>query len=588
MRPADYPAALERAAAPVLAAIERDRRRAPRRLKPVFAAMGEDLFEPGLDLDKIAGVAGFDDALFAELGAEVGLPAWSYLRDARLETAAHLLLKTPIPIAEIGRMVGYGSVTTFRGLLRDFLGMPASRYRRQAPRILERGGSPPPGAETEEYWERMLAGELSGEEARALDDYLGRLAPESGPAAAGDDAERWRRLRAALADGFVDAIDHLRSFADQRRMARDAIWFPDGTFFERLSRQSRDSAAEDPGRAVEWALLAIDSLAANGALEGDPGRAALAWARLALARWRAGDLAGAEKDLEQSARDSGHVGAGAGAACPPRGDGSSGDCPASWQAETSRVAAACHWHQGRWRQALAFAHRAVAAQRAAGLETGDRQALAKVLRLRAELRAAVADLESPFPATRIEELRGALVDLDEARGLEVARGSPTGLRPRLLVLLGARTELAANLPAMRQAMGGDSDGNGDGDGGGRTAALLWLEGHAGTEPEARWRQARERFSALGDGLRIARAALDLARLYLSAGRPREASTRAAELGAELGALVTAPEDLAALKTLGRAATPLAGVTGGDLDRAERILKRLEWHRRASRALQLAL
>ncbi len=564
MRPADYPAALEHASAPVLAAIERDQQRAPKRLQPLLAAMRENIFEPGLDLDQIVFFVGSATAeIFTELRAEVGQPAWSYLRDGRLETAARLLLETPIPIAEIGRMVGYDSVTTFRGRLRDFLGMPASRYRRQAPRILERGGPPPAGAETEEYWQRMLAGELTGDEARALDAYLGRLAPDSIPAAApAADAERWRRLREALADGFVDTLDHLVDFADQRRMARDAIFFPDDAFFERLSRQSRETAGDDPQRAVEWALLAIDSLAANGALERDRARAALAWARLGLARWRSGDSAGAEKDFEQSARDAG------------------GDphCPPAWAAETSRVTAAFHWHHGRWRRALTFAQRAAGAQRDA-----------KALRLRAELRAAIADLESPSPAVRVDELRGALEDLEEARDLEAAKDSPAGLRPRLLVLLGARTELAAALPALRGSAAGDGAA-GDSEASDAAAAdLLWLEGHAGVEPEARWQQARERFAALGDELRVARAALDLARLHLAEGDARQAAARAAELGAKLGALISAPEDLAALKALGRAATPLARVTESDLDRAEGVLKRLEWRRRANdRALPLAL
>ncbi len=213
------------------------------------------------------------------------------MREARLEIAARLLLETPIPIAEIGRMVGYSSVSTFRGRLGGFLGMSAAQYRRRAPRTLERGGRPPAGADTEEYWERMLAGELSEEEARALDAYLERLAPDSSPPTAAEaEAERWTRWHETLADGFVTSLRDL-DLADRRRFARDAVWFPDATFFERLSREA--AADPDPERAVEWALLAIDSLAANQTfgLETDPRLAALAWARLALARWRAGNLA---------------------------------------------------------------------------------------------------------------------------------------------------------------------------------------------------------------------------------------------------------------------------------------------------------
>ena len=214
------------------------------------------IFEPDLDLDQIAWAAGFEDdpEIFVELRDEIGQPAWSYLRDGRLETAARLLLETSISVAEIGRLVGYASVTTFRGRLRSFLGMSASAYRRRAPRILERGGEPPDGAQTEQYWERMLAGELSDGEARALERYLARLAGR-GAEKPDAEAERWSRLREALADAFVLALKHL-SLADRRRLARDAIWFPDLTFFEQLSRRSHEAAADrdddgDPARLLD-------------------------------------------------------------------------------------------------------------------------------------------------------------------------------------------------------------------------------------------------------------------------------------------------------------------------------------------------
>ncbi len=96
------------------------------------------------------------------------------------------------------------------------------------------------------------------------------------------------------------------------------------------------------------------------------------------------------------------------------------------------------------------------------------------------------------------------------------------------------------------------------------------------------------YEAHGDGIWVARVCLDLARVCLSEGRAQEASALTSELVAKLGALVTAPEELAALKAVGRAATPAAAVTGEHLDRAEQSLKRLEWDRRASRALHLAL
>ena len=130
--------------------------------------------------------------------------------------SAHLLLETEIPLGEIGWMVGYSSRSSFRRTMRTFLGMPASEYRRRAPRILERGGPPPAGSDTDEYWERMLAGELSDDEARALDAYLARLAPASTPTPEPDEeTARWTRLRETLAEGYVFTLPHLVDFADR-------------------------------------------------------------------------------------------------------------------------------------------------------------------------------------------------------------------------------------------------------------------------------------------------------------------------------------------------------------------------------------
>ncbi len=290
--------AMERAAAPALAAIEEDSRRAPAWLRPLFAAIRDLLFEPNLRLEQIQDAAGFaDDEVWSDLREEVGQPPWDYIRDARLETAAYLLRDTKVSISEIGVMVGYNSPSTFRRPLQSFLGMPPSEYRRRAPemmRRLEQAGPAPEGASTNEYWGRALNGELSLEEARELDAYLGRLAPASAPAN-GDDA-RWTRLRRNLAEGLADVLVEL-PFDDQRRLVRDAVWFPDDSFFEVLSERSveagqdRGSVGAPPGRpdrGVELALLASDSLAANGMLENDPERAALARERLAQARRRAG------------------------------------------------------------------------------------------------------------------------------------------------------------------------------------------------------------------------------------------------------------------------------------------------------------
>ncbi len=567
MRRADYPEALMRAAAPALAAIEADARRAPAHLKPLFDAIVRLIFEIDVDLDRIAYAAGFDDRevyprVFSELREVVGQPAWSYLRDARLETAARLLLETPMSIAEIGRRVGYDSTPSFRHLLRAFLRMPASEYRRQAKRRLERAGPLPEGADTDGYWRRMLAGELTDAESRALDAYLERLAPDTtvtAVATASDDGARWTKLRQTIAQGLADRLDRL-PFSEQRRLAR-AVFFPDGTYFELLSRLSREAA--DPKRGVELALVAVDSLAANGLLESYPAYASLAWARLARARWLAGDLAGAEEDLGRSDRDVERAG--------------DEDRPAVWEAERSLVAAAFHWLRGRRREALELADHSVEAHRIAGSED-----LPKALVLRAELRAAIADREADS-ADRDALLRQALEDLEEARSpLAGALGDGDRLAAftlwlRLLALAGDRPAMAAALHQARRAAADLGDA--------ARPFLLAFEGRCRIDPEPPWREARERFSALGDDLGAARAALDLARLGFGRGRRRSASALAAEVATALGPLA-APEDAPALEALARSASPDAELAAGDLDAAERLLAQLEWDRRARRSPEL--
>ena len=562
MSQADYLLALARAAEPVLRVIEADKRRAPRRLWPLFDRLAELLFEPGLDLNELQKEAGFNDPeIFADLRSELGQPPWGYLRDLRLETAARLLLESEIAISEIGRLVGWSSPSTFRRTLKDFLGTSASEYRRQAPRLLERVGSLPPGAEAHEYWQRMEAGELSDEEARALDATLGRLAPS--PAPRDDRFERWAAHHRTLAEAIADALDAL-PFADQRRLARHAVVFPDDAFFEELGRRSR---AADGDRAVELALLAVDCLAASGTLDEIPALAALAWARVALARWRGGDLTGAEGDLERSARDLER----ALEAKPPV-------LHPIWEAERARVEGAFHWLRGRRIEALQSADRALALERhVGGIE------LTRALVLRAEVSAAIADSEPdeelpPLGLKQKAELPSALADLEEARSqlassTEAEQAAALALWVRLLALAGDRGEILTALGEIRRwasALGNVAAG-----------LVPWLEGHTTSDPEPLWHEARERFTARGDDLAAARTTLDLARHFLAHGRATDAAVESARLATALGALAASRQDLAVLDRLAQPPS------SADLDAADRVLRRLEWQRRAQRALDVA-
>ncbi len=595
----DHDLLLAKAAAPALEAIRRDRDRAPKPLRPLYDALAASLFEPDLQLEDVAAAAG--TAAWGELRREAGQSAWSYIRDARLETAAWLLLQTSLSITDIGRLVGYDSTSSFRRALQGFLGMSASRYRREAPRRLQRAGALPSGAGTQEYWERMLESRFGDVEARQLDDYLTGLFPAAGEESATgsdpDGVERepanpvdlHRRQREAMAEALAERLETL-PWPEQRRLVRDAVAFTYPTLFDVLSRRSgeaavaaaaaSDDATAGLARGVELALLAIDSLVPSGLLEDAPGLAAQAWMRLARARWRAGDVAAADEALEQSTRDLERA--------------EPAQLYLGAEAERSRVAAAFHWFRGRRDEARRLAEYSVEEHRLARSAE-----LWKVLVLRAELTTATSAAATSAAAisaaavdaaavddveARRREVRDALVDLEEARGLLegslASDWAPSfGLWLRFVVALGDAGELQAALPEARRLASAFGDAAG--------ARLLWFVGHCVHDAEPLWQQARQRFAALGDELWEAQATLDVARLRLAEGRVDAARAPAAELASKLGALATRADDLAAVRALGQAATPPGAVEAGVVDGAAGVLIRLFWERMAQRALRLA-
>jgi hypothetical protein len=296
---------------------------------------------------------------------------------------------------------------------------------------------------------------------------------------------------------------------------------------------------EDPARGVELALLAIDTMASNGLLEVDPGAAAMAWARLARARWRAGDLPGTEDALAQSTRDFERT--------PEQ------DLEADEEAERSRVTAAWRWFHGRREEALEIADYSVKQHRKA--RSAD---LGKALWLRAELRASLG------------ETGAALEDLEEARGLlgDVPE-EWVELWLRVLVAAGTKTEMANAHDDARPLAEDD-------------ARLKWLRGHCdGAERERLWTEARDGFAANADDLWTARASLDLVGHYLREDRRTEALAMASELTRAFGALAEDAESLAVLKAL-RSAVATGTLSAGVLGGVGSVLGRWEWDRRGRR------
>jgi transcriptional regulator GlxA family with amidase domain len=52
-----------------------------------------------------------------------------YVRDARTEAAAHLLVATGLPLTAVARRCGFGSTESLRQAFLDRYGVPPSRFR---------------------------------------------------------------------------------------------------------------------------------------------------------------------------------------------------------------------------------------------------------------------------------------------------------------------------------------------------------------------------------------------------------------------------------------------------------------------------
>jgi AraC-like DNA-binding protein len=554
------------AARPSLAAIEHDEQRAPENLRPVFAAVRKLLFQPKLSLKRISAAAGVADeeSTWDRFREAVGQPPWSYVRDLRLETAARLLLFTSLKVAPIASMVGHKNAAAFRKSFAIFAGTSPSLYRRRARTLLRSFGAPPRDVDDQAYWERALAGELSDEEVRELDGYVSRPLA-SGRGETVPEAIPWIKMRGEMALALTVALDTL-SYADQRLLLRDAVWFPDASLFNLLSLRVEKVAPKDPRRGVELAMLGIDSLAANGLLGVDPGLAVLAWSRVARARWRAADLPGAEDALKQVYRDLERI--------PER------ERSPTIEAERSRLEAALRWHQGRRPEALKLVEHSIEQERAGGVGH-----LHRVLLLRSEIR---ASLRLPKAREDRELLRGVLEDLEEARSLDHSRWDWEwtvlfDLWVLVLVRLSDKDEMAKALPHVRR-LAGELGGHGSA----FSSRLRWFEGHVNRSLEA-LTEAREGFLAANDELWTTRTTLDLLQ-----GGPGDGLSEAdgvvdplklaSELATALGSMAQSSQGVAVAKVIQNEVASGA-VTKSILDAAGDALRRLEDDLRAREALR---
>lgn len=102
-----------------------------RRIDRVITYMTGHLDEP-LDVESLADVACFSPYHFHRIFRHMtGEPVTEAVRRIRLHRATGDLIKTAMPMVEVARRAGYGSVAAFNRAFRTAFGVPPATYRRQ-------------------------------------------------------------------------------------------------------------------------------------------------------------------------------------------------------------------------------------------------------------------------------------------------------------------------------------------------------------------------------------------------------------------------------------------------------------------------
>jgi len=164
-----FPNALEFRSAAAKASLERvdrDIASAEPKLRALLVHIRQHLFSSGLNVQVLKRACGVrDNSVSTAFGRAIGLPPRPYIEARRLETAERLLRESPLPVHQIGELVGFSSEAVFYRAFR--------RWRGQAPRAFRveaQAGAAPQPAEglRPETVQRALGGRASAGEIEAL------------------------------------------------------------------------------------------------------------------------------------------------------------------------------------------------------------------------------------------------------------------------------------------------------------------------------------------------------------------------------------------------------------------------------------
>ena len=574
---------LEEAAKESIETIQLDRRKAPRRLKPLLAYIEENLFNPTLDANQLKRSCGVrDNSVPIQFHSAVGRPPHGYIEDRRLETACRLLADTNLKIWQISELLGYSSIQVFSRAFSRWSGQRPTLFRKKARRGSNVDGAAPAARiagrkrfdhslVATESLRKALDGELPQEEATTLIARLSELYPTPGesprtPSEPTDDPVEGGTQTTDVADNRQDVESaRLKGNAHERYQA-ETIWnrldgqpperqqeilaettLTSAALFYFLIEKSREIGRSEPRRGTQIAELALSSLEAL-ARRSDDGKLfanlqALGWTRLANARCLASDLQGAEQGFAEAERflEQG------------------GRRPAV-EAELLAFKASLRREQRRFLEARELLDRAGAS--CPGTEA---DLMAKILLIQASVRfeeghpaASIPFLEQTLPLVRHSS--NTLLKLAIYHNL-VASYSEAGWYEKAVKLLPTAKQLS-----LEHGTGYNK------------IRFRWLEGLVSRglgkleEAEDALLEAREGFSQMGDGFNTALVCLDLAELFSRQNRDKDLITLCTSMAPLSGLLQHHREAMVALQLFQRAAQE-RNLTSVVVERARKALLR---------------
>ncbi|MCP3961928.1 MAG: helix-turn-helix domain-containing protein [bacterium] len=552
---------LEEAASESIERIQLDRRKAPQRLKPLLAYIEENLFNPTLDVNQLKRSCGVrDNSVPIQFHSAVGRPPHGYIEDRRLETACRLLADTNLKIWQISELLGYSSIQVFSRAFSRWSGQRPTLFRKKARRGNEYDAGPESESTKGSRYDRSLVateslrkaldGELAHEEAGTLIERLLQLYPThsdidgDAPELTDDDAPTGGLATEAAQRQAETA--QLRGNAHDRYQA-ETIWnklegedaerqnailaettLTSAALFHFLLDKSSEIGREDPQGGVLVADLALVSLESVIRRKGDEQHfanlKAQAWTRIASARSLALDLRGAEEGLAEAGR---FVELG-------------GRVP-EIETDCMIFKATLRRDQRRFLEAREILEQALALcpEDNAGLQV-------KTMLVQASVR-----FEEGSPAAAIPFLEQALLLADESAGMTltlavyhnlVAAYSEAGQYEKAVALMPATRRLALEHGTSYSRI-----------------RFRWLEGVIARglgdfdSAEEAMLEARDAFSALGDGFSTALVCLDLADIYARQDRNTDLVALCASMTPVSETLQQHREAVVALKLFQRAA-----------------------------------